>query len=595
MSLRPFRRSLVDVETGQQLGYRASAFWRWLVERYGRGDYGLLTAVLATPLPEPAQPDWIAWLDAGLAGSNWGVGKELAVVFPSFLASYATWGDPQSERWPHVGTGLWRDVAFDGCRRVALTEAAPTARLDLDLVPLSGACVEVLVEPSTLRGSSVQVRARSTAVDAAATALHGVPVPLVDDLHLAVAEFGGTRTTSEPNRCDRLERTMPTRLPACVVPAHTAHLVRSDGGELWGRVWSGEPRAAAPYTDVLVFSRAPAAPTDATIDPAEARRYTIEFALDGAVAVLAGAGAGEVIHGANFRTPGTHRMPMRPSETEGDGSPLDPSRLLFGQQAPGLEAMARTAGRPGLFFLQFMVAEVGSDDDGVGWSVGVVPEGGSIPYGATGTFRAALLGTDPTRLATPGGALEGVHAQAGFSELSSAIVDAGGEAGSTTITVLAWDDLGVRLDVRGRWCYGDELRPESGCTVERAFEASVWLAFGDAYDGAEPYESVDSPMQAIYRRVYGEGLVGAGGAPGMPSFAPEAQPTAPGAVGGAPGEADDGVPGDGSPECDCSCASLEAIDRMTRDLEPDELPPPEFFGQLQCLITCAPQFDVCRE
>jgi hypothetical protein len=152
--------------------------------------------------------------------------------------------------------------------------------------------------------------------------------------------------------------------------------------------------------------------------------------------------------------------------------------------------------------------------------------------------------------------------------------------------------------VRGRWCYADELRPEVGCATPRTFEASAWLAFGDAYDGAEPYASVDSPVQAIYRRVYGAALFGAGGGPDGPTLpVPAPGPAAPSAPGPADAGAGGGAAGAGGavPACDCSCAFLDEIERLTESIAPGGAPPPALVGQLQCLMTCAPQFAACGD
>jgi hypothetical protein len=127
-----------DDETLPQ--YRASSLLRFITERWHDGDETRWTEAMG----QDAVPnDGMAWFDDLLRGNDFDVGQPLALVFPSFLASYAGWGDADSLRWPHVGRSTWRDHAFGGCDVVNIAPGSP-ATLDLSLAWIAGDCVEIV-------------------------------------------------------------------------------------------------------------------------------------------------------------------------------------------------------------------------------------------------------------------------------------------------------------------------------------------------------------------------------------------------------------------------------------------------------------------
>lgn len=567
LGLRPFTASLTAPDREPSMtgnfSYRASSLFRFVAERWHDGDHALWARAMG--VAAPGDDDGLAWLDAVLRDPSFGVEQPLALVFPSFLASYAGWGRPDAERWPHVGEAAWRNVAFGRCTEVVLTPVLPASNVSLEIEPIAGRCVQVRVEGVPAgQVASVEVAAR------------GARLADVDDLHLGVVELGLAPLDGGPRTCVEVEPVAPLALPACVAKAFTT-LQQGATGPVHARAFQAQAgrTTGAAWTDTLVFARVPERPTDAADAHRRAKRYAVTFALQLAVASVNGASVGPVQAAGNQVAPGHHGLPMVPGE--GDYAPgdlLDPSRLLFGQQGPGAAAMSMMADDvgPGLFLLQLLEGD-DPDGDDVGRSFGVTFADASLAPGSLGSFPAALSGTDPRR-----------------AGLASAIVDASqGGAPRTRVEVRAWDADHVRLTIRGPWCYADELREGQGCSVERTLEADVWLPFGDAWDLHAPYASIDSPVQALYREAFAA-AVGFGPGflvPPSPSAPPrsDAPPAAP-----APGSTDGGF------VCDCSCdgpAALEAAAREIARLGPAGAA--QAGALAQCAMTCGQRWAACEE
>ena len=568
LGLRPFTASLTAPDrepamTGN-FSYRSSSLFRFVAERWRDGDHALWAETMG--VPAPGGHDGLAWLDAVLRDRGFGVEQPLALVFPSFLASYAGWGRADSDRWPHVGEAAWRSVAFGRCTEVVLTPVLPAANVALEIEPIAGRCVQVRVEGVPAgEVASVEVLARAVRLED------------VDDLHLGVVELGLAPLDGGPRTCVEVEPLAPLALPACVAKAFTT--VRQVGPDaVHARAFQAQAglTTGAAWTDTLVLARVPDRPTDAAHAHRRAKTYAVTFALQLAVATVNGASVGPVQAAGNQVAPGHHGLPMVPGE--GDYAPgdlLDPSRLLFGQQGPGAAAMSMMADDvgPGLFLLQLLE---GADPDGddVGRSFGVTFQEASLAPGSLGSLPAALSGTDPNR-----------------AGLGSAIVDASqGGAPRTRVEVGAWDADRVRLTIRGPWCYADELREGSGCSVERMLEADVWLPFGDAWDLHAPYASIDSPVQALYREAFAA-AVGFGAGSPFPPLPPSAPP-GPEAPTAAPAPAATGV----AFVCDCSCEGPAALEAAA--LEIARLGPAgaaQAGALAQCAMACAPRWAGCEE
>lgn len=569
LGLRSYTASLTAPDGERALAenysYRSSGFFRFVAERWHAGDHAVWARAMG--VAAPGGNDGLAWLDQVLRDPAFGVEQPLALVFPSFLASYAGWGRADSERWPHVGEAAWRHVAFGRCTEVVLTPLFPATTVGIALEPIAGRCVQVRVEGVPAgQVASVEIAAR------------GARLADVEDLHLGVVEMGLAPLDGGPRTCAEAEALAPLALPVCVAKPFTT-LRQGASAPVVARAFQAQAGLAtgAPWTDTLVFARVPERPNDAADAHRRDKTYAVTFALQLAAASVDGASVGPVQAAGNQVAPGHNGLPMVPGE--GDYSPgdlLDPSRLLFGQQGPGAPALSMMADDvgPGLFLVQ---VQEGADPfgDDVGRSFGITFEGGSLAPGSLGSFPAALSGTDPRRLG-----------------LGSAIVDASaGGAPRTRVEVQAWDDDHVRLTIRGPWCYADELREGQGCRVERTLEADVWLPFGDAWDLQAPYASIDSPVQALYREAFAAAV----------GFGPGFLPTPPAPPASPPGP--DAPPAPAAPAaaagafvCDCSCdgpAALEAAALEIARLGPAGA---QQAGALaQCAMSCAPSWAACEE
>jgi hypothetical protein len=567
LGLRPYTVALAAPdEQGSLAGlrsYRASSLFRFVVERWHGGDHALWAEAMG--VPSPSGNDGLAWLDDVLRDPRFGVEQPLALVFPSFLASYAGWGHPTSTRWPHIGEANWFNVAFGACEQIVLTPGQPAVTQTIQIEPLAGRCVEVVVdgvEAGTI--ASVEIAARGGSEED------------VDDLHLAAVEMGAEPTDGGPRTCLEAEAMAPTAFPACVFRAFTAHYDGSFFREVWTRTFAATTVDApgTSWTDRMLLVRAPADPSDATHGNRSKKAYDVTFTLQLATAAVDGNALPAVQAGGNFSAPGDNGPPIVGQEFVGPTLNMD--RVMFGQETPGAGAqlgLAEVAG-PGLFAV--FLGTGGNTDDDVGITFGItVGEDGAIPPGTLGSFPAGISGSDPRR---PG--------------LSGTIIGAYGDDVTARVTVLAWDADHVRLNVRGEWCYASEMQEDRGCAVVRTLDADVWLPFGDAYDGTSPYRGVDTPVQALYREVYGRAL---GFGPGMMTLpggpAPAPSPTAP------PGDPGPATSDGGSIEfeCACTCDGLAELEAFARELENAG---PEAMGQAgalaQCAMTCAPQWATCE-
>jgi hypothetical protein len=560
LGLRSFAVSLAapdgqDART-QLYSYRASALFRFVAERWHAGDHALWATAMASPAP--AGNDALAWMDARLRSADLGVRQPLALVFPSFLASYAGWGRSDGDRWPHVGEAAWRRLAFGACEQVVLSPATPAVTRGFALEPISGNCVEIRIEgvPAD-RVVSVETVARNRRLEQ------------VDDLHLAGVAMGLPPLDGGPSTCVEVERRAPLALPACVAKAITAVRTDAAGAEVWARTFQAAAvrSRGGPWTDVLVLARVPARPSDATDAHRRLKDYAVTFALQFAALTTDGRDAGPVQSAANQRAPGHSGL----ATDAGQGSSSDPSRLLFGQVAPGGVAMSQLVPGAGIYLLQFVEGDdVDGDDVGRGFSVSFGAN--AIPPRTTGTFTGVLSGTDPSR-----------------SGLAGAIVDAGGDTPSARVTVLSWDEEMVHLRVDGAWCYASELRPEGrGCRERRDFAAEVWLPFGDAYDTDHPYRSVDSPVQALYREAFARAT---GFGPGV-SLVPPTAATSP----ADPATPAPGANASGAFACDCSCAGATALEARAAEIARSGGVTPAAIATLtQCALTCAPAWARCED
>lgn len=577
LGLRPFSNRTLDsfirgsrdengrLPQGWSYAYKASAFWRWLSERYHGGKTDFYAKVMRSPLKDPAAPDWLTWLEDSLSAkeNGWGIGQSLHLVFPMFLGAYADWG---TSRWSHIGDEAWRKEVFwdDGneCpHKATLSPQSPMVTLQIqDLEGLTGRCIDVEVAQGGLgSGQKVWYGARILP--------SGISKDHADGLHLVSVEWGGRlQEKAVPSRCHEAEKKAiqawnsgagKRDIPACLIEPLTAEQRAATNlpEAAAMRVWASETRIGGGWTDRLILARTPAEISDAGQERAGKIDVLITFSLETTAMSIDGTPASSPEGGVNFRPPGMRRLALDATEDLADPQEADPSMMMFQQMAPGGLGAALPK-RSGLH--QVTVFESLDDDmDEVGLSFVFTPGGEPIPYGATGTFQ--------------GWRLQGVDPRGGMRLLGSPRPDA-------EVTVLAWDRDRLQLEVRGNWCYQEELeRTQDGarCRVKHRVGAQLWVAFGDAYDADNPYVSIDTPVQALYREAFaravgfgawlsGESFPGGPGGPGGPSG-----PASPGnpeasvggsAVGAQRAEAD-------TQGCDCSCAGLARLERAIETMQ----------------------------
>jgi len=558
--------------------YGASSFWRFLVERYADKDYGLLASVMRTKPASVESPDWLAWLDAGFGPKGtWGIPHDLPIAFTSFLGSYADWG---TSRWPHVGDATWRALAFEGCHRVTLSPSAPSVTLSVKLEPYSGQCVEVTVDdvPADQR-AWYALRARD---DVGVTPAAGIRLP-GDDLHVATVHWDGDLVDANvPTSCLAEEFGTEAVVPACVLQRDGAE----NGSTLAYSLLTPE-RNGGSWTDVLVLVRAPESPTDAEYGRLPEQDYRVTFSLETAVAAVDGGTLGSVYGSGNDRPPGLRQMPVLAGEGVPGLDELDVSKLMFFQQAPGgLAAEFATPNAAGLHRVWLLESD-DIDADDVGFLFTFTPEGAPIPYGATGAFTDwTLRGVDGRRLGTLGATL-------------------GGERGRAVVTVLAWTEDHLRVQARGDWCYADEGDRDGKCAVTRSLDADLWLAFGDAYDGGNPYFAVDTPMQAIYRDTFARAVWGDFDFDDFDfdfddldfDFDDTGGPTdGAGPTGGPGGSGGGGVGGAPDFLCACTCDVLAEIDRLSESIDASAPGAIRLVMSLgTCAIRCGDEFALCED
>jgi len=591
---RTFLVPLVEDDPSRlYLPYEAHAFWRWLVETYGNDDYAFLAKVVATPLPNPQAADWLDWLERGLKGTDWKVGRSLHLLFPQFLASHAEWG---TSRWPHIGDARWRYAVYgdqgtdtataaDGCEVVELSLAQPSLTLLVsDLPALTARCFRVRMAGAGIAANqpiTYWTRVLRSYVDKTD------PSAELDGLHLMFLEWGGdlsdygglARCHEEeafyvPNRKDEpLKHLVP-----CAAKPYTSE----QPTEVWMRKWETPVRRGGGWSDVLLLVRTPELINDASQAASGTPSFLIEFSLDTQKMAVDGQPV-PTQGGVNFRPPGFTRPPVLAEDGEPDFERFDPSLNMFGQQAPG-GLTPQLAGLADGGIGNVLVAEVSDlDGDDIGRMFSFVPFGEAIPFGATGRFDGwGVGGVDPNH----------------------PMLLLGSDGPTASVTVYSWDDGGIHLAASGRWCYSDERDRDGKCRITHTVEAEVWLAFGDTYDPDRAFVTRDTPVQALYRESFA-GAVGFAGLGFDFEFdlddfsAPPDGPAGPapprgsgGPSGGAGGSAGVGVT---VPfVCACTCEVLDEIENLVIDPAT-----PGMIGLViemgNCAIRCGDAFGACGD
>lgn len=619
--LRPYHRSLTWVSGSSdqdQYGnllvtdYTASSFWTYLAERFFDGSFHYLIDWFAVPDPHAGRDDWLEWVDDLLRFDQGGIDQPLYLVFPDFIANYASWGE---KKYAHIGEETWRIAAFDECEVVPLFPGDPPVELTLELEPLSARCVKVMAGGLDADDAiAVQFMAYDGDTDR------------LDNLHLTASSLTSTVGGVTFDCYDESKRAGPRTL--CLqkpfVGAQGRTLSPSDGGGVTAssggfvKTWLGVEQMAGReglVENTYFLVHTPVEPRDAEHDvQRNSARQTVRLEVGLERSTIAMASGPQTASAAVNGSAGLGLVPMRGGDAAG-GGPFDLAGMITAatDAATDPDAMSR-----GLFLQNQPMGTIlpgpGGDCEGVcmvtveqkepranGWgghelvtvaAVSLTPEN-PIPWGATGSFKAMVS-------ACPAEECDGALG-----------------IGEGTITVTEFSAAALHMTVSGSYCV---IRGLSGilCRERQDFEADVVKPFGWAYDAARTFRSIDTPGMAEYRENLSKALAelmpgsvtawrkqqdrppGEDPLPGGDSPAPEGPP-APAGGGGVV-----------APTCDCSCeghralmeeiaayeAEVEAyeaaVKRGEKDVKAPPARPPVMQTALQCSRQCAAQWGSCE-
>lgn len=615
--LRPYDRALtwVSGDLADQHGnklitdYTASSFWTYLADRYFEGSFRYLIDWFAVPDPHQGRDDWLEWVDDLLRFDDGGIDEPLYLVFPDFIANYAAWGH---KKYPNIGEEEWLRNAFTSCETVTLTPAEPVQPLDLELEPLSAACVKVKVDgvdPGEV--FAVQWMAYEQDTDK------------LDNLHLTASRLGGT-IGGEPFECYDYAKAMgPSAL--CIDKPFTGskgrQLADIDQGGVTNRdgffvkTWLGaeqEHTGGGSVENLYFMVHAPVYPKDAEHDvmikPGE-QYVQVEIGLERHRLAQSGSTGKKATASVNG-TAGLGTVPMQ----GGEGSQAEGPEGLLASITAAMNAGTNPEAMSQTMFLQntpmgtllpgagpcedgictIMIEEKETRPDGYGRYELATTSALSlsleepIPFGGSGTYKAVVSGC------------------AGES------CDDGIKMGEGQVSVIRFDDEVLHLHASGSYCVIRGLASLSSCQDPTPFEAEVLKPFGWAYDRARTFTSIDTPGMAEYREYLSKSLAGViPNAPGVWRKQVDAEPVSAGEPGSSDGGAGEGVEGGSTgggvvaPMCDCSCdgyralmdavAAYQAEAQAAEDAGRQPAPPPPEVGMVtQCAMQCAMQWGSCQ-
>ncbi|MFU8890020.1 MAG: hypothetical protein ACNA8N_15605, partial [Trueperaceae bacterium] len=609
------------------LAYRASSFWRHLVETHLRDDWRVLARFLAQSNDAGGRDDWLRWADRLLRAERQ-IRLPMPMAFADFLTDYATWGEAKYGR--SIGGEAWLREAFGGCSVVSLNPRQPLRFVTLELEPHSGACIRVVVgglQSDAL--AAVRVVARDPDVDR------------LDQLHLGLA------TSTAFSRLDGLDfdgfdchdylRGGGPRGSTCTFNPFVGVEPNAATDEVVKTWRSGpqRPRAGHGFENLYVVTRAPLDPRDAR--HRDRTRQTVRLAIG--------------LETAALNTPATARAPAvrRPAAVVGGAevpfSPMsDPPVRTEVPAAPGgidpamFSRFASGAMRPmpdlddgrlrGLTVSWGGLAPDTADDRGfdVTFQLQIAFDeylpGGLPAFGVTGTYPAWVMGYGDASAAGFGVADEAGLARmlAGMASRDPAArgfplcnypympkpqdPDQGARgfrwfeppddafrmgplAPAATVEFLAFDANLLHVRFSGTLGYADEDADEWAlCLDPQPFEGEAILPLGAIRTGGglNLVQTPGTEQQYGYRMGF---LFGYPDEDDLPDL--EAGVGAGGGSGGGPGSGG-GSGGGGAvlePACDCSCDALLSIVAVMEDLDDDDDDlPPDVMEALQCVDTC---------
>jgi hypothetical protein len=209
--------------SGHEMYYRTHSFWTHLSNAHHGGKIDFLKKYLESP--QPSGGTWLSWLNANTVKHS---GMELGMVFSGFLADYAGWGD-RGHAGQFLGRKKWLTGAFGGCRTVYLSRTDPADYVEVDLQPVSGNCIEVVVPTM---GPAGLTEDDSFAVQAAAVVMAGPPSAR-GGIHLAMAASNDKRNFL---CADEVKRLRKAGLGKCTFIPDDGK-VRISGGEVDAKAW----------------------------------------------------------------------------------------------------------------------------------------------------------------------------------------------------------------------------------------------------------------------------------------------------------------------------------------------------------------------
>jgi hypothetical protein len=212
-----------EVLSGDPMFYRTHSFWRHIAEAHHGGKMDYLDEYMKRP--QPSGGTWLSWLNANTVKYS---GAELGMVFSGFLADYAGWGD-SGHAGQFLGRKKWLTGAFGNCKTVYLSKAEPADYVEVDLQPVSGNCIEVVVPTM---GPAGLTQDDSFAVQAAAVVMAGPPSGR-GGIHLAMAASNDKRKFL---CADEVKQRRKAGLGKCMFNPDDGK-VRMNGGAIDARLW----------------------------------------------------------------------------------------------------------------------------------------------------------------------------------------------------------------------------------------------------------------------------------------------------------------------------------------------------------------------
>lgn len=212
-----------EVTSGLPIYQRISSFWRHVANVHHQGKYDFLAQYMMT---QASFGDWVAWLRNNVRNVS---GSDLGMVFGGFLADFAGWGDPG---FPGkiFGRKEWLQEAFNGCENIYLNKQEPVDYVDVDLKPLSGDCIEVVI--ATMGPDGIK-EGESAAVQVAAMIMSGPPSSR-GGIHLGLA---GSNDKHDFLCAREVKKNRKMGLGKCVFVPDDGK-IRFGGGSVDARVWN---------------------------------------------------------------------------------------------------------------------------------------------------------------------------------------------------------------------------------------------------------------------------------------------------------------------------------------------------------------------